>query len=240
MEFRRQVILFSVLAAVDLCLAAGLAGSIRMWRGTGSFPGEKTERAESVSSDMPEQRTGTVALTFDDGPDPVFTAELLDGLKERGVSASFFLIGDSAEKNRDLVRRIHDEGHLVGVHCMKHGDLTKETVEEASKELEKTRECLLEITGSRPEYVRPPYGAWNQSLEDAVDMEPVLWTVDSLDWKLQDPDRVAARVLKTVKDGDIILMHDGFSSSVEAAFRIVDNLQARGYTFVTVDELMID
>ena len=88
--------------------------------------------------------------------------------------------------------------------------------------------------------MRPPYGDWNEELECRVGMTTDLWSVDSLDWKLRNTNRVVKRVLKDVEDGDIILMHDIFPTSVEAALEIVDTLTKRGYTFVTVDELLID
>ena len=130
--------------------------------------------------------------------------------------------------------------HLIGVHCMTHKDLTKEKLSDAAKELWAAREKIRAVTGTLPEYVRPPYGNWNAKLEEAVDMIPVFWDVDSIDWRLKNTEKVTAKVVKDTEDGDIILMHDEFKTSVEAAFRIIDNLTAKGYTFVTVDELMVD
>ena len=156
-----------------------------------------------------------MALTFDDGPNARYTEALLDGLKEREVRASFFLVGQCIEGNEDTVRRMAEEGHLIGV-------------------------MIGAVTGRTPEYIRPPFGKWSSGLQEAVPMETVLWSVDSLDWKLQDTDRIVRRVLKDTEDGDIILMHDEFQTSVEAAMEIIDNLLAKGYTFVTVDELTID
>ena len=86
----------------------------------------------------------------------------------------------------------------------------------------------------------PPYGSWNEVLEEAIDLTPVFWSVDSLDWKYEDTDQIKRRVLEKVKNGDIILMHDIFSTSVDAALEIVDTLLDRGYTFVTADELIVD
>ena len=107
-------------------------------------------------------------------------------------------------------------------------------------EIEQTEQLIQSITGKRPEYLRPPYGAWNEQLECRVNLTTVLWNVDSLDWKFQNTKRIVRRVEKDVKDGDIILMHDIFPTSVEAALRIVDDLQAQGYEFVTVEELLVD
>ena len=183
---------------------------------------------------------GYVALTFDDGPDRECTEDLLDGLKNRGVKASFFLMGQNIEGNEDLVLRMKEEGHLVGNHSYSHVQLTKAGSDAVCQAVDRTSRMIEEITGERPQYMRPPYGDWNEELECRVGMTTVLWSVDSLDWKLRNTNRVVKRVLKDVEDGDIILMHDIFPTSVEAALEIVDTLTKRGYTFVTVDELLID
>ncbi len=181
-----------------------------------------------------------VALTFDDGPHQTCTPALLDGLKQRGVKATFFLMGENIAGKEALVQRMQEEGHLIGNHSYRHIQMTKEGAEQACAEIEQTEEIIRSITGSRPEYLRPPYGAWNEQLECRVNLTPVLWNVDSLDWKLQNTERIVRQVEKDVKSGDIILMHDIFKTSVEAALRIVDDLQKQGYEFVTVEELMVD
>lgn len=181
-----------------------------------------------------------VALTFDDGPSRKCTSVLLDGLKERDVHATFFLMGKNIEGNEDIVKRMSDEGHLIGNHSYEHIQLTKAGPEAVCEAVEHTQKQIEAITGKRPEYIRPPYGDWNEELEEEIGMTPVLWSVDSLDWKLKDTGKILHRVLKDVKDGDIILLHDIFSSSVEAALELIDILQKEGYVFVTADELLIE
>lgn len=186
----------------------------------------------------PENRK-QVALTFDDGPHSVCTPRLLDGLKEKGVKATFFLMGQNIDGNEAIVERMQREGHLIGSHGYRHVKMTEEGKEEVCRSLERTEEKIFSITGQRPAYLRPPYGDWNEELECQVDRITVFWSVDSMDWKLQNADKIVARVKKDVKDGAIILIHDIFPSSVEAALRLVDELEALGYEFVTVDELLI-
>ena len=181
-----------------------------------------------------------VALTFDDGPHQTCTPALLNGLKQRGVKATFFLMGENIAGKEPLVQRMQAEGHLIGNHGYRHIQMTKEEAEQACADIEQTEKLIQSITGKRPEYLRPPYGDWNEQLECRVNLTTVLWNVDSLDWKFQNTDRIVRRVEKDVKDGDIILMHDIFPTSVEAALRIVDDLQKRGYEFVTVEELLVD
>lgn len=187
-----------------------------------------------------DQEQKVVALTFDDGPHETWTERLLDGLKERDVKASFFLMGENIAGKENLVQRMQAEGHLIGNHSFRHVQLTKAGAEAVCQAVEDTELLIAEITGARPQYLRPPYGDWNEDLECRMDMTTVMWTLDSLDWKLRNADAIVRRVEKSVKNGDIILMHDVFPTSVEAALRLVDLLKEKGYSFVTVDELLID
>lgn len=181
-----------------------------------------------------------IALTFDDGPSRKYTPILLDGLKERGVHATFFLMGKNIEGEEDIVKRMSEEGHLIGNHSYEHIQLTKAGAKAVCEAVEHTQEQIEAITGKRPEYIRPPYGDWNEELEEEIGMTPVLWSLDSLDWKLKDTGKIIRQVLKDVKDRDIILLHDIFPSSVEAALELIDILQKEGYVFVTADELLIE
>ena len=180
-----------------------------------------------------------VALTFDDGPNSRYTPELLDGLKERGVKASFFLVGKNVQSNSELILRMEKEGHLIGNHTYNHVQLDKMSDVMARQEILKTNNVIYEVTGSYPEYMRPPYGAWKKNMEIYVEMMPVFWTVDTLDWKTKNVQSICDIVEKETEDGAIILMHDEYETSVEAALKVVDNLQKEGYEFVTVDELLL-
>ncbi len=122
-----------------------------------------------------------IAITFDDGPHPCYTEQLLDGLKERGVVATFFVTGEHAELHPDIIEKMFEEGHLIGNHTYSHIQLTKSNREKFKEELIKTNEVLKEITGEEVQYVRPPYGSWDKSFEKELNMFPVLWTVDTLD-----------------------------------------------------------
>lgn len=181
-----------------------------------------------------------VALTFDDGPHPHYTEQLLDGLKERGVKVTFFVTGEHAALHPEVVLRMSREGHLIGNHTYTHLQLQEGNLEVFKAELLKTNEVLKEITGKEVEYVRPPYGTWDKSIELELNMIPVLWTVDPLDWCSSNAANVAKRVLNEVEEDDIILMHDYYDSSVTAALKVVDELLKQGYVFVTVEEIMFE
>lgn len=180
-----------------------------------------------------------IALTFDDGPSE-YTEELSKGLKERGVQATFFLLGENMEGNEEAVKQLAEDGHLLGNHSYHHVQLNKLSEGKACQEIVKTNNLIYEYTGIYPMYVRPPYGEWDEQLDCGVDMIPVFWNVDSLDWKLKNTNQIVKKVMAQVKDGDIILMHDGYSTSMEAAFQIVDRLKEEGYHFVTADKMLVD
>lgn len=196
---------------------------------------------EAGENSSPEDReVRTAALTFDDGPHPVWTPLLLDGLKERGVKATFFLMGENIPGNEEIVERMVREGHLVGNHSYRHEQLTREGLEQVCQSFEKTGQMIEEIAGIRPEYARPPYGDWNEELECRTELTTVLWDVDSLDWSDKDRRRITDKVCREIEDGDIVLMHDIFQSSQEAALDIIDRLSADGWQFVIADELIVD
>lgn len=197
------------------------------------------QQKESVEESGVKEKP-IIAITFDDGPSGRYTGRLLDGLKERNVKASFFLIGENAEENPVLVERIYKEGHLIGNHTYSHVQMTHLSEEAAVREIEKTDQVISAITGEHVAYMRPPFGAWQRELEVRMEVLPVLWSVDPLDWTTENVDEIVSKVVTEVEEGDIILLHDCYASSVEAALRIVDILQKEGYEFVTVDRLLID
>lgn len=193
-----------------------------------------------VSASATPVEAPKIALTFDDGPSAAWTPALLDGLKERGVKATFFLIGENADKNPEIVKRMAEEGHLIGNHTYHHVELTKVSENEARLELADTSAVIVRITGKEPEYMRPPFGAWQRKLEREIQMLPVLWTIDPLDWTTENQDEIVNKVVTEAEENDIILLHDCYKSSIEAGLRIVDILQEEGFMFVTVDELLLN
>lgn len=181
-----------------------------------------------------------VALTFDDGPNPLYTMPLLEGLKKRGVQVTFFELGSEVEKYPKIVRAAADDGHLIGVHAYTHVNLCELSDEEAFKQVERTNQAIYKASGQYASFIRPPYGCWKKHLDERTQMIEVLWDVDPRDWDTKSSDLVVKRVLSSVEEGSIILLHDASESSVKAALKIVDSLQKQGYSFVTVDELIMN
>ena len=200
--------------------------------------GEAWEADADVDADIGEEKR--IAITFDDGPHRLYTPKLLDGLKERGIHATFFLVGENIGNNEALVKRMAEEGHLIGNHTFSHVQLTKMKKEDACREVQQTNERICAVTGAPVLYIRPPYGSWNDELQAEIPMTVTLWNLDSEDWKSQNNGKIGELVGSESEECSIILLHDIFDTSVEAALRIVDDLTAQGYTFVTVDELLLD
>ena len=178
-----------------------------------------------------------VALTFDDGPRRSTTGELLDGLAQRGVHATFFLVGEMLEGNGDLVERMAAEGHQIGVHTYDHVWLTELSAVDFEKPVGRTRRLLTEMVGEGSYWLRPPYGGVDRGVEKRAGSPVILWSVDPEDWDDKNVTRIVEHIVSNVRDGDIILLHDIYPSSVEAALQVVDRLQERGFLFATVEEL---
>lgn len=222
------VILDVILGLLLLCAFVWENMSMNKVRATSGSEVEWKEAAESKR----------IALTFDDGPHPYYTEQLLDGLKERGVVVTFFVTGEHASLHPDIIKRMYEEGHVIGNHTYSHLQLRQDNREIFRKELQQTNQVLKELTGEDVVYVRPPYGSWDKELEKELNMIPVLWSVDPLDWCTEDVQTVVKRVKEKVKDNSIILLHDYFDTSVTAALQIVDELLKEGYEFVTVEEML--
>ena len=178
-----------------------------------------------------------IALTFDDGPRADTTGRLLDGLSARGAAATFFIIGAQVEGNEYLLCRMAADGHQIGTHTYSHTRLTTVDTEHMVEEINKSEVVLREVVGSRTFWLRPPYGQMDTKRAKEVKTPMIYWTVDPQDWKLLDAAKVVDAVVNHVQSGDIVLLHDFYATSVDAALQIVDRLQAEGFVFVTVEEL---
>ena len=197
-----------------------------------------------VWAESPEEREqqpkGYVALTFDDGPSGPLTDRLLDGLRDRNARATFFLCGYRMEQYPESLRRYAAEGHELGVHSTVHTDLTKLTPEALHGDMAGTAQRIREAAGVAPTVMRPPGGAYDEKVcREAAEegMSVILWSVDPRDWATHDAGAVLRTMARDTGNGDVILMHDLSESSVQAALKLVDDLQRAGYCFVTVSEL---
>lgn len=229
----------AALLAAALLLALG--APVLFWR---AGPAVQADGAGPGIVDAPpdvgERGGGSklIALTFDDGPRRTTTTQLLDGLAQRGVRATFFLMGKNVEVNRDLVERMEAEGHQVGIHTYDHRrNLLGLNRADFAAQVDRTRDILAEILGHDDFVLRPPYGLTDVGVRKWAGAPIILWSIDPEDWGDQNADREVDFIAQRARDGAIILMHDIFEPTVEAALRVVDLLHAQGYYFVTVEEL---
>ncbi len=177
-----------------------------------------------------------VALTFDDGPSK-YTAEILKVLKENNSVATFFVLGSEVNKYKDVLNQVIAEGNEIGNHSYNHKNLKTITDEELYKQVQGTDDLVYIASGYTPKVMRPPYGISDAELNKKINKPIVKWSIDTLDWKNRDTDKVVAAVLNDVKDGDIVLMHDLYDSTAQAAKIIIPKLVEQGYQLVTVSEM---
>lgn len=183
-----------------------------------------------------------VALTFDDGPQEKLTPRLLDLLAAHHIKATFFVIGQNVIEHPEIVARAAREGHQIGNHSWSHPNLGKMSDENVRRQLRQTDDAIKEAAGARPTLMRPPYGSLSnrqkQWIHDEFGYQIILWDVDPLDWKRPGPAVVCSRIVKETRPGSIILSHDIHPGTIEAMPDTLQQLEAKGFKFVTVSELI--
>ena len=203
--------------------------------------GEKAKET-SITFDWVHVDGPYIALTFDDGPSAKLTPKLLDLLAAHHIKATFFLIGENAAENADLVAREVREGHEVGNHSWSHPNLAKMSDDGVRGQLRKTDDAIRSAIGNSPTLMRPPYGSINSRQKKWINQEfgykIVLWDVDPLDWRRPGPSVVCNRIVKNTRAGSIVLAHDIHPGTIEAMPCVLKELEAKGFKFVTVSELI--
>jgi len=183
-----------------------------------------------------------IAMTFDDGPSPETTPRLLDILKQRNIKATFFMIGQNAERNPAIVKRILAEGHEIGNHSWTHPQLSKLSDDRVTEEINKTQNAIKDASGYTPVLMRPPYGAITARQKDWIEkqfgLNVIIWSVDPFDWKRPGASVIEERILAGARPGAIVLSHDIHKQTVDAMPATLDALAAKGFKFVTVSQLI--
>ena len=179
-----------------------------------------------------------IALTFDDGPSKTNTKIVLDALEKHKAKATFMVVGQNVNKGTaDLLKREVELGCEIGNHSYSHANFKKISQKKIKSELKKTDDAVKKYIGSKPTVIRTPYGASSKSALKCFDRPNIFWSVDTLDWKYRDTDRLVKYVSKNAKDGGIVLMHDIHKSTAKAVDRILKSLEKQGFETVTVTEL---
>ncbi|MCL2772981.1 MAG: polysaccharide deacetylase family protein [Oscillospiraceae bacterium] len=190
-----------------------------------------------ISGNRKSNEKKYVALTFDDGPHPEYTPQVLDILTEKKAVATFFVLGYRVEQHPELLQRMKSLKCEIGNHTYDHADLHKTSKSQIVSEINKCNEAIYAATGEYPKLYRPPFGNMWKENESLIPLKKILWSVDSADWRTENPDRVVKNVISTVKENSTILMHDFYPQTIKALPEIIDRLRAEGYEFVTVSEL---
>src|SRR5881392_3544051 len=200
-------------------------------------PAESSITFSSVHVDGPY-----IAITFDDGPSPTLTPKLLDILAAHHIKATFFVIGENVVEHPEIVARAAREGHEIGNHSWSHPNFGKMSDQGVRSQLQRTDDAIKNATGQRPTLLRPPYGSITERekrwIHDEFGYDIILWDVDPLDWKRPGPAVVRNRILKETRPGSIVLSHDIHPGTIEAMPSTFDALEAKGFKFVTVSELI--
>lgn len=224
--------------SVTLRLEAEPAAATRAAaRESRAAPEESSITFNSVHVDGPY-----IAMTFDDGPSAALTPKLLDLLAAHHIKATFFVIGENVAEHPEIVARAAREGHEIGNHSWSHPNFGKMSDESVRRQLRQTDDAIKSATGKRPMLMRPPYGSITARekrwIHDEFGYDIILWDVDPYDWKRPGPAVVRARILKETRPGSIVLSHDIHPGTIEAMPSTFDELEAKGFKFVTVSELI--
>lgn len=195
-----------------------------------------TYEYDIVHNKVIDNESKMIALTFDDGPN-YNTNKVLEVLESYNVPATFFVLGSKIKGNEHIIKRIKESGSEIGNHTYNHKILTRLKEDEIKKEIENTNNQIYSVIGEYPTLLRPSYGIVNKKVKQIADTPIIIWDIDTLDWKYHNSKKITGRVLSKAKDGDIVLMHDVYSSTANALKIIIPELKERGYTFVTVSEL---
>lgn len=178
-----------------------------------------------------------IALTFDDGPSNN-TKYFIKELQKRDALVTFFVVGNRVKKYEVVLKEAYLMGNQIGSHTYSHKNLLYLNEEEITKEIEKTNEAIYNVIGTKPTIIRVPYGNINKKIRSISNMNHILWNVDTLDWKYKNSNRVYKEIIKHAEDGNIILLHDIFKTSVNGVLKAIDELKKQGYEFVTIDEMV--
>lgn len=179
-----------------------------------------------------------IALTFDDGPHQNVTSQILTTLQKYEVKATFFVIGQNVAKYPDVVKKADAYGHEIASHSWSHKNLTKLNAQQMHAEIDRANEAICDATGKIPTMYRPPYGAIDEKVRETIDLTPVLWNIDTLDWQHKSPKKTLANLKAQAKDNGIILMHDIHQQSADALEEVILYLKDEGYEFVTTSQLL--
>jgi len=196
------------------------------------------EKSEVMGTLKPLRGQRLIALTFDDGPNPYITTPLLDFLAQRQVLVTFYVLGAEVERHPEIVQRMAALGHQVGNHTQNHVEFTRVNAERRRREYQEGAQAIYNVLGVMPTTTRLPYGSYNDTILAEMTTPQIQWSIDPQDWRNRNAQYIAQHVIERVQEGDIILLHDVYESTLAAARILVPALLEQGFVFVTVDQLL--
>ena len=198
-------------------------------------PEEEKVRVEHIRKDLDPEKP-MAALTFDDGPYDRVTNRIVKVLAKHDSRATFFVVGNRVERYADTMKNAYNKGNQIATHTFDHGDLSKMKKKQIRRELKRAFRVMKKINGENPTMLRPPYGNVNDKMRQTIRIPMIYWNVDTEDWASRNKDKILSRC-KSIKDGDIVLMHDLYPSTAAAVEKLVPKLRKKGFQLVTVEEL---
>lgn len=198
-------------------------------------PEEEKIRVEHIRKDLDPEKP-MVALTFDDGPYDRVTNRIVKVLAKHDSRATFFVVGNRVERYADTMKNAYNKGNQIATHTFDHGDLSKMKKKQIRRELKRAFRVMKKINGENPTMLRPPYGNVNDKMRQTIRIPMIYWNVDTEDWASRNKEKILSRC-KSIKDGDIVLMHDLYPSTAAAVEKLVPKLRKKGFQLVTVEEL---
>ena len=238
--------------------AAGQVPGQQAGQAAGQVPDQQNGQAQTPPAELPDAQTGTqeatdgkvlsggrwidpskpmIALTFDDGPYAPVGNRIMDCLEQHNGRSTFFVVGSRVPQYKTEIKRMHDNGHEVGNHTYEHKYLTKLGAEAIRSQIERCNEAVAAVTGEAPKLVRLPGGLKNATVLANVNYPMIMWNIDTMDWKTKNAQKTINAVIGKVQDGDIVLMHELYTASGDAAEVIIPALSEQGYQLVTVSEM---
>lgn len=230
---KRKLLLFCL---IFVLLIAILCTAVKV-----SFVVSASYSAKKLPIYSVETNEKKVALTFNAAWDDSDVTKILSILDNYKIKASFFLVGQWAEKYPESAKLIYSKGHELQSHSYSHKDMTKLSQHDAIAEITKAQDAISKITGTKPLLFRAPSGAYDSKtieIAEEVGVIPIQWSCDSIDWKNPSPEKMNERILKKLKTGSIMLFHVGAKNTPDALPAIIENIKKQGYEFVLVSELI--
>ena len=204
---------------------------------TTNFAQGQENKEQELAQRKVDPNKPMVALTFDDGPHPKYTDRILNALEKHGSRATFFVVGSSITRNKSIIKKMSDQGNQIGNHSYDHKELTKLNSTAIKSQMQKTNSAIKNVTTFAPSIMRPTYGSVNSVVRNSVGMPMIMWSIDTEDWRTRNTKKIVNAVMSKVKDGDVVLMHDIYQTTAEAAEILIEKLTKKGYQLVTIDEL---